>query len=480
MKLSNKVQLITYADSLGKNLKDLKKVLDKHFKGYINGVHILPFYPSSGDRGFAPLTHKEVDKKFGTWNDIRNISKDYELMADFVLNHISAQSEYFQDYLKNGDESEYSDMFLTLDKVFPEGVDIEQLDMIYRPRPTEPFKDFFVGKGVRKRIWISFTQEQIDIDWGSPVTREIMKDFLESIIREGGARVLRLDAVGYIVKKRGTNSFFIPEVYDILEWVRKIAVEYGVKLLLEVHYHYSLQLELSKKADYVYDFALPMITLYSLFYQNSVRLKEWIEIRPNNCFTTLDTHDGIGITDVRDLLSNSEIQDTVERLYEKGGNALMRATGLNSKNLDIYQINCTYYSALGCDDNQYLIARAIQFFLPGIPQVYYVGLLAGENDEKLLAKTKHGRDINRHNYSLPEIEKEVKRPVVQKLLQLIKFRNEYEAFNGEFSVEESDKESIRLKWTKEHKWCELEVNFKNYRLGIKYIDEDKKEKIYNL
>lgn len=121
MKLTNKVMLITYPDSLGDNLKDLQHVLSSQLDGVVGGVHILPFFPSAGDRGFSPVDYQQVDPKFGDWNDIQTLAKNYYLMFDFMVNHISKHSKYFQDFLQNHDQSKYRDLFIHWDEFWPAG-----------------------------------------------------------------------------------------------------------------------------------------------------------------------------------------------------------------------------------------------------------------------------------------------------------------------------------------------------------------------
>ncbi|UCU87687.1 sucrose phosphorylase [Oenococcus oeni] len=163
-------------------------------------------------------------------------------------------------------------------------------------------------------------------------------------------------------------------------------------------------------------------------------------------FTTLDTHDGIGVVDARDILTDEEIDYTSSELYKVGANVKRTYSSAAYNNLDIYQINSTYYSALGNDDKAYLLARAIQIFAPGIPQIYYVGLLAGENDLDLLEKTKEGRNINRHYYSEEEVANEVQRPIVACLLKLLAWRNRSAAFDlqGDIQVSATDKNEIKI------------------------------------
>lgn len=141
--------------------------------------------------------------------------------------------------------------------------------------------------------------------------------------------------------------------------------------------------------------------------------------------------------DVKDLLPDAEIEKVKEQMYSKGANVKMIYSSEAYNNLDIYQVNTTYYSALGDNDSAYLLARAIQFFAPGIPQVYYVGMLAGSNDIELMERTKNGRDINRHYYTADDVEREQERPVVQKLKELMELRNSHPAFglDGSISVD---------------------------------------------
>jgi sucrose phosphorylase len=165
----------------------------------------------------------------------------------------------------------------------------------------------------------------------------------------------------------------------------------------------------------------------------------------------LDTHDGIGVVDARDLLTDEELDYTSEELYKVGANVKKVYSSANYNNLDIYQINSTYYSALGDNDRSYLLARAIQVFAPGIPQIYYVGLLAGKNDIELLEATKEGRNINRHYYDLAEIEEEVQRPVIQQLFALLKFRNESPAFDLDGTIEVATPSESEIVITRKNK-----------------------------
>ncbi|CAI3483422.1 sucrose phosphorylase [Enterococcus cecorum] len=445
MKIKNEAMLITYCDSLGNNLKDLNKVLDKHLNGVVGGIHLLPFFPSTGDRGFAPSDYTVVDQAFGTWEEVEALGEKYYLMFDFMINHISRESKFFQDFKQNHEHSPYKDMFIRIHEFFPENRPTpEDIDLIYKRKDKAPFQEVTFADGATEQVWNTFGEEQIDLDVTKEVTKQFIKDTLKDMASHG-CSLIRLDAFAYAIKKLDTNDFFVePEIWELLDEVREEAAKYDCELLPEIHEHYTIQMKIADHDYYVYDFALPMITLFSLYSGKSNRLAHWLKMSPMKQFTTLDTHDGIGVVDAKDLLSDEELNYTSEELYKVGANVKKIYSSASYNNLDIYQINSTYYSALGDDDRSYLLARAIQCFAPGIPQIYYVGLLAGKNDIELLENTKEGRNINRHYYTLPEIDEEVKRPVVQALFNLLRFRNTAAAFDlaGEILVETPSEETI--------------------------------------
>jgi sucrose phosphorylase len=221
--------------------------------------------------------------------------------------------------------------------------------------------------------------------------------------------------------------------------------------------------------DRVYDFALPPLVLHAIFNRTARYLKEWLAISPRNAITVLDTHDGIGVIDIGadstdpqeepGLIPPEELDTLVESIHRNSNGQSRQATGAAASNLDLYQVNCTFYDALGRNDHHYLLARAIQFFAPGVPQIYYVGLLAGENDMALLAKSGVGRDINRHYYTTEEIDQALQRPVVRSLFELIRFRNQHPAFDGTFSLPETGESEVTLRWDNGDAWAMLQVNF---------------------
>lgn len=465
MPITNKVMLITYPDSLGKNIEELRDVLKNDLKGAVGGIHLLPFFPSTGDRGFAPTDYTKVDPKFGDWSDVEKLGQEYYLMFDFMINHISRHSKYYEDFQQKKDKSKYADLFLSWDKFWPKGRPTKaDVDLIYKRKDKAPYQEITFADGSKEKLWNTFGPEQIDLDVRKKVTQEFIKQTLNQLI-EHGADIIRLDAFAYAVKKLDTNDFFVePEIWDLLAQVRDDIVAKGAMILPEIHEHYSMPFKIAKHGYFIYDFALPMVTLYSLYSGKSERLAHWLKMCPMKQFTTLDTHDGIGVVDVRDILTPEEVKYTSQELYKVGANVKKKYSSAEYHNLDIYQINTTFYSALGDDDKKYFMARLLQVFAPGIPQIYYVGMLAGKNDIKLLEETKEGRNINRHYYTREEVAEEVKRPVVASLLKLFTFRNTEAAFDLEGNIEvetpsENEIRIVRMNKDQTHK-AELKANLK--------------------
>jgi sucrose phosphorylase len=356
---------------------------------------------------------------------------------------------------------------------------------LYRPRPGLPFTKYELKHGEQRLLWTTFTGEQIDIDVGH---RE-GKGYLESILKQFHAaviRAIRLDAVGYAIKKAGTSCFMIPETFGFIAELTAQAHMLGIEVLVEIHSHYLEQIEIARQVDWVYDFALPPLVLHTLYTRNARHLKRWFEIRPRNAVTVLDTHDGIGVLDVGadrkggnlpGLLTPEEIDALVETIHQRSHDESRQATGAAANNLDLYQVNCTFYDALGRSDDEYLIARALQLFTPGIPQVYYVGLLAGANDMALLRRTSVGRDINRHYYGREEIDGELRRAVVRSLLDLIRFRNAHAAFAGEFHMPACNDHEISIEWLNGSERARLDVDLKLMKAIITYSADGRQDRL---
>lgn len=471
--MKNQVQLIAYVDRFaGGGFRELRDLLDGQLAGLFGGVHLLPFFwPIDGaDAGFDPIDHTTVDPRLGDWDDVRALAERRDLMVDLIVNHISSRSPQFEDFRKNGSASPYADMFLTYGRVFPNGAAEQSLIDIYRPRPGLPFTKTRLDDGSEHLLWTTFTPEQIDIDVRSSEGKRYLEQILARF-QAAGVRAIRLDAAGYAIKKPATSCFMIPETFEFIAELTARARALGIEVLVEIHSHYKAQIEIARQVDWVYDFALPPLILHTLYSRNARHLKHWLEIAPHNAVTVLDTHDGIGVRDVIDLIPPQDIDHLVETIHERSNGASRQATGAAANNLDLYQVNCTYYDALGRSDEEYLIARALQFFAPGVPQVYYVGLLAGSNDMDLLRRTGVGRDINRHYYSSAEIAAGVARPVVRALVDLIRLRNSHLAFAGDFHMLPCEDHAICIEWRNQNHWARLDLDLRATSGTITYFTE---------
>ncbi|MCB2412916.1 sucrose phosphorylase [Demequina sp. TTPB684] len=472
-------QLIAYLDRCGGSVRALHDLLEGPLTGAFAGVHLLPYFtPYDGvDAGFDPQDHTAVDPRLGTWDDVRSLSDHHTVMSDVIVNHVSAESPQFQDVVRRGDQSPWAPMFLTLDAVFPGGATESDLTRIYRPRPGLPFTPIeWAGK--RRLVWTTFTPEQIDIDLRTPQAWEYLESVVDALT-SGGVTMLRLDAVGYTGKETGTDCFMTPSTSAYTQRIVAMAHERGAKVLLEVHGHHSQQIEIAKSVDLVYDFALPPLVLHALHARDLEPLKQWFAIRPKNAVTVLDTHDGIGIVDVGEsdlapgqpgLLEPRQIDALVDSIHHASHGTSLAATGAAASNLDLYQVNCTFYDALGRDDDRYLLARLIQLMTPGIPQVYYVGLFAGTGDMELLKRTGVGRDVNRHHFSAEQIESALERPIVAAQLDAMKLRNTHPAFDGYFSFETAGTAGV-MRWTKDDASVVLTFDVADASFDLKVSDD---------
>jgi sucrose phosphorylase len=449
------VQLIAYADRLGGTLTGLRRLLDGPLAGVFGGVHVLPFYrPYDGaDAGFDPDDHLSVDPRLGTWHDVTALSRGREVVADLIVNHVSDRSAAFCDVVARGEASPSAGMFLSYDRVFPDGATADDLLRITRPRPSLPFTRANLG-GRPRLLWTTFTPHQIDLDVHDPGARTYLTRVLRRLA-ESGVTTVRLDAVGYTVKTAGTSCFLTPETFAFVDDLAAEARDLGLTVLAEVHAPQGYAARASAHVDRVYDFVLAPLVLHAVFTGDARPLRRWLWLRPRNTVTVLDTHDGLGMVDagpgdgVDGVLSPAQIEAIVARIGANSGGTSVtsRVPG------GVYQVSCTAYDALGRDDRDYLLARLLQLFTPGIPQVYYVGLLAGRNVPRPAGVDT--REINRRRYTADEVDAALARPVVATLLELVRLRTAHPAFTGAFTVADAPAGELVLSWRRGDATAEL-------------------------
>lgn len=468
--MSRGVHLLTYADRLAGDLAGLRELMAGPLHN-LDGLHVLPFFhPIDGsDAGFDPDDHRQVDPRVGTWGDVAALASMSDVTVDLIVNHVATRSPEFRSFVEEGEDSPHSGMFLTLDRVFPDGATEDLLARIYRPRPGLPLTPVTLADGTRRILWTTFTSEQVDLDVADAGTRDYLEGLLE-LFAQHGVDTVRLDAVGYAVKTPGTTSFMTEETRDFLRWITARAHEHGLRVLVEVHAHWRLTLELAGLCDLTYDFALPPLVLDAMHTGDGAPLHAWLTRRPHNVVSVLDTHDGIGVIDVGanaghgdathpgpGLLPPERIDALVEAIHSATGGVSRRATGAAASNVDLYQVNTTFLDALGGDVDAMLAARVLQLVLPGTPQLYYVGLLMGRNDTALLERSGVGRDINRHRYTREELETALASEPVRRLLALVELRRTHPAFDGEWFLEPLDDARVLTTGWRDGSGCEVVV-----------------------
>ncbi|WP_227712756.1 sucrose phosphorylase [Nanchangia anserum] len=469
----DKTQLIAYADRFGGSLAELSQLLRDDLDGVFDGVHILPFFtPFDGaDAGFDPADHTQVDERLGSWRDVKELSRTHHVMADMIVNHVSHTNPAFRDVVENGEDSEYADMFLTFSAVFPDGASEEELATIYRPRPGMPFTHYRWGDKTRL-VWTTFTPQQIDINVATGAGRQYLENVLDALA-SGGVTQVRLDAVGYAVKTPGTSSFMTPQTYEFIDSLAERARERGMSVLVEIHSHYENQVEVAKRVDQVYDFALPPLLLHAIHSDDIAPLTKWLELRPLNAVTVLDTHDGIGIVDIGGdgakpgLVTDEQLSALVESIHDASDGASRKATGWAASNVDIYQVNCTFVDACG-SSKAYALARAVQVFTPGVAQVYYAGLLGAHCDLELLERTGVGRDINRPYFTAEQVRARLRDELVADQVELLRLRRTHPAFDGSCTITaDPEAASLAIEWRQGEDVCTLTANFaeKSYAIS---------------
>ena len=480
--IPNKIQLMTYPDSLGDSLTELKLTLDKHLKNSIGFVHILPPYPSSADRGFAPLTHLQIEPKFGSWQDIVAISDDYGLMLDIIAGHVSVKSEYFQDYLKNGEKSKYYDMFMRVEKTFLDGnIKIEELTNFGYLTPIPPLILFKLENGESKLHFKTFMPQQADLYVNSPIARQVLESFVQNHAKMG-VKMVRLDAIETVCKDRKLGYHLVPQTFEVLEWIIGVIKANGMEVLCEVFGTKELKSKIVQMGAWIYDFNLPDIILHSVLSQKSKHLKNWFgRQNTDKTLTVLTNHDGFMVGRILQSLTSEEAIFTRTKMLENAGGLTQKASGLNSNNITSEGINATLLEVLFRDQEKWLICHILHLFAPGIPQMYYNDVLGEINDLKAYEETGEGRSLIRHNFGLEDLTHVFARPNVTKLAKIMEFRNNYKAFLGKIKILDSNENTLSLIWEFGEFKTELNIDLFHYQFTIKYWDTVTKEmKIWSI
>ncbi|MGY8843060.1 MAG: alpha-amylase family glycosyl hydrolase [Burkholderiales bacterium] len=437
--------LISYADSVTEEglspIVSLGRFCDTYLHGVVSTIHILPFFPSSGDDGFAVSDHERVDASLGAWADVTSLSKKYRVMADLVLNHGAQSSPLFQQFLN--DEEPGNGFFLTVNEDF-------DVSRVIRPR-GHPLLLTVTTKSAERVVWCTFSEDQVDYDFTNPAVLEYFLNIILDFINHG-VSVLRLDAVGFLWKRSGTTCLNLSQTHAIIKLIRYICDAYADDVVIVTETNLPNQENLSyfgngNEAHWIYNFPLPPLLLHTLLTGDSNVLRRWAMSMPpallgNSYLNFLASHDGFGLRPTEGLLDDDARENLVQRLEQNGSLFTWRTMQDGTKK--IYEANITLYSALEKTDvdpngryamQRFIAAHLVMFSLEGVPALYINSLLATENDLDEVSTSGINRRINRKKHTKAFIDSRLssthtrERILFDTLKTLIKMRAAQAAFH---------------------------------------------------
>jgi sucrose phosphorylase len=438
--------LISYADQLSTAgvapLASLADFCRGHLGGLISCLHILPFYPSSSDDGFAVKAYRQVDPALGSWQDIQRLGLDFHLMFDAVINHASAQGDWFRAFLR--DEPPYNTYFITI-------TGNPDLSQVVRPRALPLLTRFERASG-QTDVWTTFSADQVDLNYENP---RVLLEIIDLLLyyASQGAEFIRLDAIAYLWKQSGTTCIHLPQTHRIIQLFRAILNEAApnVRLITETNVPHADNISYfgdgSNEAQLVYNFALPPLVLHTLQTADARALTEWAaSLRlpsPNvTFFNFLASHDGIGLNPLRGILPDEAIRALVQRALAHKGLVSYKHNPDGSDSP--YELNINYFDALSAPDSpeplslqiaRFMAAQAILLSIVGLPGIYFHSLFGSRGWLEGPAQTGSNRSINRQKLSGPGLERELadqgslRRQVYQRYQALLRARSSCAAFD---------------------------------------------------
>ncbi len=404
------VVLITYGDqvrSADRNpLQTLMQFLQERQLECINTVHFLPCFPYTSDDGFSVVDYLEIDPDLGTWEDVEAFAERGSLMLDFVVNHVSQESAWFQAYLRG--EAPYDQYFIEVDPT-------EDVSAVTRPRSLPLLSEFETSRGVR-HLWTTFSRDQLDINYAEPVVlADVLRVLLEYVRR--GARIIRLDAIAYLWKELGTSCIHLPETHEVVKLFRDVmsAVAPDVLVLTETNVPHKENVSYFGEGDeahMVYQFSLPPLILDAFLNEDAVPLKTWLsklESPPAGAtyFNFTASHDGVGVRPLEGAISEERLASLVSKIKDRGG---LIGTRRNPDGSDSpYELNISYVDALGCDDDdlhikRFLASQTLMLSLQGMPAMYFHSLVGSQNDYEGVKASGINRRINRRKFTTEELD----------------------------------------------------------------------------
>jgi len=456
--------LITYGDTLNSGdatpLNTLSKFADKYFAKVFSAIHILPFYPFSSDDGFSVIDFLKVDPNLGTWDDVADLNKKFDLMFDLVLNHISAKSPWFDKYLKG--EKSFMDLAMEVDPS-------TDLSKVTRPRSLPLLTEFTKKSGEKVNIWTTFSEDQVDLNFRSLDVLEKMINVLLWYVQQG-AKIIRLDAIAYLWKEIGTSCIHLSSTHEMVKLFRAILniIAHDVIILTETNVPHDENTSYfgdgDNEAQMVYNFTLPPLLLHTLVKGDASILSSWakglqLDNGQNTFFNFTASHDGIGVRPLEGILPADDINRLVAFVKENGGSVSYKKNSDGTESP--YELNITYIDA--CRNNasskdplhiqRFLCSQAIQYSLPGVPATYIHSILGSRNWTKGVEKTGRPRSINREKLQVNDIISQLKEDtsfraqVFSPYIELIKIRKSQKAFhpNGSFEIMEINPKVFAIK-----------------------------------
>jgi len=447
------VFLITYGDTLKKKgerpLETLYKFAVQQFKDVFSTIHILPFSPFSSDDGFSVIDFFTVNPEVGTWEDIRRLGKDFQLMFDLVLNHVSAKSMWFQNYL--AEKPNYEDLAIEVDP-------LADLSLVTRPRSLPLLTRFKKTSDEPVYVWTTFSADQIDLNYKS---LEVLKQMVKALLFyvEQGATSIRLDAVAYIWKEIGTTCIHLPQAHQLVQLFRSIlnVVAPDVLLITETNVpHYENMSYFGdghNEAQMIYNFTLPPLLFYTFVREDSTVLSEWakdlkVMSKSNTFFNFTASHDGIGVRPLEGILPQAEIDKLIDVVKDNGGKVSYKRNPDGSDSP--YELNITYVDALltpgvtkkSWHAQKFLASQSIQYALPGVPASYIHSVLGSRNWQVGVRQTQSARTINREKLQVNDVLSQLKDPetfrsqIFNRYIKMIKTRRKQPAFhpNADFEI----------------------------------------------
>lgn len=437
--------LITYGDSLigtksEKPLKTLLNFLREETQGLVSGVHILPYSPYTSDEGFSVSDYRHVREDLGDWSDIQSIGKCFVLMSDLVLNHCSSKHAWFEKFLQC--EKPFDEFFITEDK------DVD-LSRVVRPRPHFVLSEYKTAEGLR-HVWTTFSRDQVDLNYATPRVLFEMLDTMMEYVHIHRARIIRLDAIAYLWKERGTSCIHLEKTHLVVKLMRAFLDEFafGTLLITETNVPHEENISYfgnGDEAHMVYQFPLPPLLLHAFVRENTEYICAWAKSLPQpqqkekqTYFNFCASHDGVGLTPMHGIVPLGEREALIECVKKRGARVSYKATADGEIP---YEINVNYLSAI-VDPNfeiekkarVFLASQSVLLAMPGVPGIYIHSLLGSENWTEEVIATGANRSINREKLDACAAQEEIANPenlryhVFQGYLQLLAARRKSSAF----------------------------------------------------